>query len=149
MGIGYFCFNPEVFYNNTWINVAGLHLEGQGFKEYPDKKPYKLTQFNMPVGLGLKYETSPVLNFYVEITYRKLWTDYLDDVSKSYIDPELFQQYFPSFKANLARKLADRRLKNNPDFVNVPGDIRGNEKNNDAYFSGVLKMAFIMGRQKR
>ncbi len=149
VGIGSFNFNPESFYNNTWINVSDFHTEGQGFEEYPDRKAYKLTQFNMPAGLGFKYEPSPVLSFHLEITYRKLWTDYLDDVSKNYIDPGLFQQYFTSSKANLAARLADRRLASNTGFVNTPGDIRGNEKNNDAYFSGLLKIAFIMGRQKR
>ena len=148
-GIGSFNFSPETYYNNTWLNVSDLHTEGQGFEEYPGRKVYKLTQFNMPVGLGIKYEASPVLLFHIEIQYRKLWTDYLDDVSTNYIDPALFRHYFTGAKANLAAKLADRRLTVDPAFTRAPGDIRGNEKNNDAYFSGAIKIGFILGRQKR
>lgn len=149
VGVGSFSFSPEIFYNNTWINVSDFHTEGQGFEEYPDRRAYKLTQFNIPVGMGCTYEASPVVSFHFEITYRKLWTDYLDDVSKQYIDPGLFYQYFTPAKAYLAAKLADRRLTNNSGLINIPGDIRGNEKNNDTYFSGLLKIAFIIGRQKR
>ncbi|MEO5999190.1 MAG: hypothetical protein ABIN89_20620 [Chitinophagaceae bacterium] len=148
-GIGSFSFRPETFYNNTWLNISDLHTEGQGFAEYPGRKAYKLTQLNMPVGLGIKYEVSPILIFHIEIQYRKLWTDYLDDVSTNYIDPALFKHYFTDAKANLAAKLADRRLNRDPSFNRIPGDIRGNNKNNDAYFSGIIKIGFILGRQKR
>ncbi len=148
-GIGSFRFSPETFYNHTWIQVSDFHTEGQGFEQYPDRKTYKLTQFNMPFGLGFKYEASPVLNVRFEITYRKLWTDYLDDVSKNYVDPVVFKQYFTFSKAYLAAKLADRRLTNDPAFTNTPGAIRGNEKNNDAYFSALVKIAFVIGRQRR
>lgn len=149
VGIGYFGFRPETFYNNTWVNVSSLHLEGQGFDEYPDRKTYRLSQFNMTAGIGFKFDASPVLNFHFEITYRKLWTDYLDDVSRDYIDPDLFKQYFSSPQAKLAARLSDRRLTNITGTGNDPREIRGNENNNDTYFSATIKIAIIMGRQKR
>lgn len=146
-GLGSFSFSPETYFNNGWVNVSQLHTEGEGFAEYPDRKVYKLTQLNMPLGLGLQYEVSPVLNCHIEVIYRKLWTDYLDDVSKTYIDPVLFYHHLPAQKAKLASKLADRRLSNDP--VNNMGNIRGNEKDMDAYFSVVIKIGFVLGRQKR
>jgi hypothetical protein len=148
-GIGSFNFNPETFYNKSWIELADMHTEGQGFAEYPERKPYKLTQINMPIGVGLHYEASPVVNFHFELMYRKLWTDYLDDVSKTYVDPALFIKYVPGFEAALAKNLADRRLTTDRNVIRKPGDIRGNDKNDDAYFSGAIRMVFILGRQKR
>lgn len=149
-GIGIFHFNPEAKLNNRWVNLSMLHTEGQGFAKYPDRKVYKLNQLNLPLGSGIRYEASPVLCFRFEIVYRKLWTDYLDDVSKTYINPADFDQYFTSSVSALATTLADRRLKSNPAFTSGGlGDIRGNPKNNDAYFSINLKIGLIFGRQKR
>jgi hypothetical protein len=89
-GIGLYNFNPQAKTGNNWVNLAALHTEGQGFAEYPDKKEYKLTQFNLPLGAGLKYEIGPLFNLRVEMLYRILRTDYLDDVSGTYADPRSF-----------------------------------------------------------
>jgi hypothetical protein len=43
---------------------------------------YKLIQTNIPLGGGIKYEPSALLNLRLEGVYRILMTDYLDDVSK-------------------------------------------------------------------
>ncbi len=147
-GIGYFAFNPEAPINNTWIRLAGMHTEGQGFKEYPERRAYQLSQFNFPVGAGLKYEASPVFCLGLEVTYRVLDTDYLDDVSKTYVNPELFSKYLPSPVAALAEDLSDRGL--SPAAGNRQlNEKRGNDKNDDAYFSFDLKLAVVIGRQRR
>lgn len=148
-GIGYFRFSPQAFVNNSWIMLSALHTEGQGFLEYKDRKPYKLTQLNMPAGCGLKYEVSATVTCRFEVVYRKLWTDYLDDVSKAYIDESLFDRYLSSPEAALARKLSDRRLPSGPDSMPKPGSKRGNDKDNDAYFSFAIKAALVLGRTKR
>ena len=65
-GIGIFHFNPQGLYypNNdfkgpgTWVDLHPLRLEGQGMSEYPDRKPYNLTQINIPIGVGFKYYLS-------------------------------------------------------------------------------------------
>jgi len=50
-GIGIYNFNPEVKdIDGSWVKTASLRLEGQGFAEYPDSKPYKLTQKNLLIG---------------------------------------------------------------------------------------------------
>ncbi|MBI3883637.1 MAG: hypothetical protein HY305_05345 [Sphingobacteriales bacterium] len=91
-GIGYFGFNPQAEYNGTRVALQPLHTEGQGYAEYPNRKPYKLHQVNFPLGFGFKYEVSPLVNIRAEMVYRVLKTDYLDDVSTRYIDPILIQQ---------------------------------------------------------
>ena len=61
IGVGYYSFNPQTFMNGQWYFLQPLSLEGQGFAEYPDRKIYKLKQFNIQYGLGLKYEINPLL----------------------------------------------------------------------------------------
>ena len=61
--------------------------------EYPDRKPYKLTQVNIPLGVGLKYYASERINLSAEVLYRKTFTDYIDDVSHNYIDPVNYNKH--------------------------------------------------------
>ena len=127
-----------------------LSTEGQGFAEYPDRKPYKLKQINYPVGAGVKYELSNNLNLRAEFIYRITNTDYLDDLSTRYINPSLYPSYFSSTQLADAVALSDRRSRNNPEYPINPkgGQIRGNPKNNDAYFTFNIKIGFSFGRQK-
>jgi hypothetical protein len=148
LGIGYFHFQPEANYNGTWIRLQPLHTEGQGFKEYPLRTPYKLAQLNFPIGLGIKYDASTFANFRLEILYRILMTDYLDDVSTDYIDASLFYKYFSLANADLARNLADRTKEILPNHQSVPGAIRGNAGNNDGYFSISIKFSIVLNRKR-
>lgn len=145
-GVGYYSFNPQAELNGEWIDLQPLSTEGQGFKEYPDRKVYKLKQANIPLGIGLKYELSQFLNLRAEFVYRKLFTDYLDDVSTRYIDPTLFYEYFSPDKAALAATMADRQIQSrtNP----AGGSKRGSDKEKDAYFSFNLKVSLLLGRER-
>lgn len=149
-GVGYYTFNPQTTLNGKIVDLQPLSTEGQGFAEYPNRKPYKLKQINYPVGIGLKYELSSVLNLRGEFLYRILKTDYLDDLSARYIDPSLYPKYFSDTRLADARALNDRRSKNNTEYPINPlgGQIRGNPNNNDAYFSFNIKLGYTFGRQK-
>ena len=148
-GVGVFWFNPEASLNGIWVRLQPLRTEGQGFEEYPDRKPYSLIQMNFPVGLGLKYELSAFFNMKLEILHRITTTDYLDDVSKTYVHHDLFRKYLKESDARLAETLHDRRGAFNPQHTATPGAIRGGRKKNDAYFSAVFKMSFVIGRERR
>lgn len=142
IGIGLFKFNPQANLNGHWYYLQSLHLEGQGFAEYPDRKPYRLQQFNIPVGLGIKYELSACLNTRLEIVHRILFTDYLDDVSSTYIDPDLFNKYLSPVQAAIAEQLYCR-IRNLPAGTIIQeGTIRGDYKHNDAFFSIQLKISW-------
>lgn len=149
-GVGYFSFNPQTILNGKMVDLQPLRTEGQGFAEYPNRKPYKLQQINFPVGLGLKYDLSPMLNLRAEFLYRILTTDYLDDLSTKYVDPAVFGRYFKGNQLSNAIELSDRRSRTNPLYpVNTDGgQIRGNPKNNDAYFSFNFKIGITFGREK-
>ncbi len=148
-GVGLFYFNPQANLNGIWIDLRPLRTEGQGFHEYPDRKPYTLTQVNFPVGIGLKYELSALFNLKLEILHRITTTDYLDDVSTTYIHPALFGNYLDAPGAGLAAALYDRRAGLNVQYTAAPGAIRGSSKRNDAYFSVMLKLSLVIGRTRR
>lgn len=143
-GIGFFSFNPQASLDGRWYNLQPLHLEGQGFEEYPDRKPYKLNQFNIPLGIGIKYEAGPSLNVRLEMLYRILSTDYLDDVSQPYIDPGLFSKYLQPNQAAIARRLHSRSQELDPANIQKSGSIRGGPDKNDAFFTIQLKVGIAI-----
>jgi hypothetical protein len=147
-GIGYFSFNPQARLGNKWVDLQPLRTEGQGFKEYPSRKPYELKQVNFPVGLGFRYELSPLLTVRAEIVYRILTTDYLDDVSRWYVDPTLYANYFSGNKLTNALLLNDRKYELDPGAITFPGDQRGDPSDNDAFLSFNLKMGLTLGRER-
>ncbi|MEI9908535.1 MAG: hypothetical protein WDO71_02020 [Bacteroidota bacterium] len=142
-GIGFFSFNPEAKLNGRWYALQPLHTEGQGFAEYPDRKPYKLTQVNIPLGIGLRYEVTSSLSARLEVVHRILFTDYLDDVSKNNIDPALFYNYLSPTQAAIAEQLADRRTA-------VPkNEQRGDPKDKDSFFTIQLKIGIAIRTDRR
>ncbi len=99
-GLGVFHFNPQgsitdATGNKNWYYLKPLRTEGQGMVEYPYSKEYNLTQLQIPFGGGLKYYISDRVNMSLEILYRKTFTDYIDDVSKKYIDANDYTKYLP------------------------------------------------------
>jgi hypothetical protein len=147
-GVGIFSFNPQAKLSNNWINLQPLSTEGQGFTEYPNRKPYKLQQLCFPAGVGIKYELSPMVNLRAECIYRILSTDYLDDVSTNYINSNLFSNYFTGAQLNNALLLNDRQYELNPTHITNDYDERGHSYNNDAYFTFNLKIGLVLGREK-
>ncbi|MFZ9388654.1 MAG: hypothetical protein ACO25B_12310 [Chitinophagaceae bacterium] len=148
IGIGMFHFNPKGEFINpdgskTWVELKPLRLEGQGMAEYPNRSEYGLTQIMIPMGGGFKYYIRE--NFYVgfEILHRKTFTDYIDDVSTEYIDPRFFDVYLSPQQAAYARQLSYRENLRNPavsrTYINKQ---RGDPKENDAYFSSILRMGW-------
>jgi hypothetical protein len=145
-GVGLFAFNPKAKLNGNWFSLNDLRTEGQGFAAYAERRPYRLTQCNVPLGVGLKYELSTYLNARLEVVHRVLFTDYLDDVSGSYVNPEAFYLYLSPEKAALATQLADRRRLTQHANGDPNGEQRGNPAKKDAYFSVQLKMGLLLNR---
>lgn len=153
-GIGVFGFNPQGSYfdeiadDYVWVDLKPLRTEGQGMKEYPLRKPYELTQVNIPFGVGFKYEMGAKTSLSFEFLGRALSTDYIDDVSKNYIDPVYFGQYLPSEDAELAKILHNKSNLIDPDNPYTAGQQRGNFKNNDFYYSFNVKFSVRISKLK-
>ena len=147
-GIGVYNFNPEVRdVDGSWVKTQALRLEGQGFAEYPNSKPYELTQINLIGGIGFKYYVSNTMYIGTEVLYRKLMTDYLDDVSQAYyIDPIHFDQYLPAAQAEQARRLYYRGTFSYPTTRPYSEfEQRGDPTQNDSYFSTTVRLGFRLG----
>lgn len=153
IGVGYLHFNPQGSLTDangkqTWYDLRPLHTEGEGFPEYPNRKEYSLNQINIPMGVGVKYYVSDRVNVSLEILLRKSFTDYIDDVSTEYIDPNLFDKYLTPQNAAIARQISDKVFAIvNPGLSrNSPGTQRGNPNQNDSYFTTFLKFGIRLGR---
>jgi hypothetical protein len=143
-GIGFFTFNPTTRYNGQSVELQPLRTEGQGFTEYPDRKPYKLRQFNWPIGGGVKLKIIENVNMGAECVYRVLKTDYLDDVSTQYVEKRLFRKYLEPALVSTAEAVFDRRRELDPNAAPaVEGDIRGNPRKNDSYFSFTIRFGIL------
>ncbi|MDX1956186.1 MAG: hypothetical protein SFU20_11690 [Chitinophagaceae bacterium] len=147
IGIGAFHFNPKGYYiggngQKTLVDLKPLRLEGQGMAEYPEKKEYSLTQLEVPMGFGFKYYVKENLYVGLEILHRKTFTDYVDDVSTSYIDPIYFDQYLTPEQATWARQLHYRTPLYEPTTRPFIGYQRGDPKENDAFFTTVLRFGW-------
>lgn len=147
-GVGYFHFNPQAQLNGNYIDLQPLHTEGQGFPEYANVKDYKLNQINFPIGMGARYDITPIINVRAEIMYRILTTDYLDDVSGKYIEPSVFANHLSGAKLTQAILLNDRHIPGAAYSTAHPGGIRGNPSN-DSYISFSLKLGLTLGRERR
>ncbi len=141
-GFGWFSFNPQTQYNGSWVDLQPLHTEGEGFPEYPGVSNYKLSQVNIPVGIGLRYKLSSRFNLSLEYVHRILFTDYLDDASSiKFIDPASFDKNLSPASAVNARALYNRTLNGR-----TPPS-RGNPKNNDTYMSLALRLGVVLGKE--
>ncbi len=123
-GIAVYKFNPQTQFEGEWFDLQPLGTEGQGIDGRP--APYKTLQVSIPFGGGLKYAINDKWNLGVELGFRKTFTDYLDDVSTSYVD-------LATLAANngeLAAELSWRGDEVNPDAT-PPNDGQGRGDSND------------------
>jgi hypothetical protein len=143
-GLSWFAFNPKAYTANGWVELAPLRLEGQGFQEYPNRKPYRKNSLAYPIGIGVRYDVSPKLTLRFELNKRTAFTDYIDDVHQGdWVDPNLFANYLAPDQAALARQLYNRSNIHTPPRNTRP---RGNPNENDAYWTAVIKVGFNLNR---
>jgi len=171
LGLGYYWHNPQAKstndLGNEWVDLAPLNTEGQGLNPiYPEA--YKLSGFVIPIGIGLKLKYNRNIDIGFDLSYRFIFTDYLDDVSGNYPNP-LFYQNDALAKsmsnrlneltdartgANRLQKLKDLLVKNGT-ISDIPfneisplgstGTPRGTDKGNDGYLTLFLKVRYLLG----
>jgi hypothetical protein len=144
-GVAIYHFNPYAFDSlGHKLYLRQLSTEGEGLAAYPGRKQYNLFQIALPIGGGIKLRVTDNVVIAYEIGMRKLFTDYLDDVSTTYVDrAKLLAARGPD-----AVKMAYRggEIKGGAPYP-PDGTIRGNAKSNDwYYFSGIrVIIGFSMG----
>lgn len=130
-GVGMFHFNPEAQYTAPdgtvlWVALQPLSTEGQGTMAYPDRRPYPLTEVAMPFGVGFRWRLGRNFSLTAEYGFRKTWTDYLDDVSTTYVGADLLRSEVDD--GVVAAAMADRSA-----TANAVGIKRGDDSLDDWY----------------
>lgn len=145
-GIAGFWFNPkgkddQEGGSGKWVALQPLGTEGQGLMEGRDK--YARIQVAFPLGLGFKYNIDRNFSIGAEFGARYTLTDYIDDVSTTYVDNEWLADYNP-----LAARIADKSIQTNDDTDPLPfvqygaGNQRGESLYNDFYFFSLVYISY-------
>lgn len=139
-GIGVFHYNPYTDgVLGEKVYLRPLSTEGQGLAAYPDRKEYSLVNVSFPIGGGLKFLVGKTLVITTELGFRYTNTDYLDDVSKSYVNLDTLFAY----RGQQAVDMAYRGNQTENWDGNYPNYRfqRGDSKANDWYWYGGVGVA--------
>jgi hypothetical protein len=140
-GVGAFSYDPFAYLNKEKIFLRPLNTEGQGTSLYPDRKPYSAMALCIPFGVGIKYSLNEKINVGFEVLYRFAQTDYLDDVSTTYVDPIVFYDPASGLPVPPALLLHDRSNEIG-EPIGLPGRARGNSKQKDQYVTAMFHVTF-------
>lgn len=141
-GVGLFHFNPYAYYKGEKVYLQPLSTEGEGLPQYPGRKVYKLTQFSIPFGGGITYAISDRVLLSGEVGFRKLFTDYLDDVSgPTYADTAILRMEKGDLSAKMSYRSDETR---NPLPLNDKS-VRGNPAKKDVFYACLIKLSFSFG----
>lgn len=134
-GIGVFHFNPKGELNGKWYELQPLGTEGQGIS--PAREKYKLTQICIPFGIGARYFFTRRLGVGMEFGVRKTFTDYIDDVSKTYYD----KAAITAKNGSTAGALSDKSL-GLVEGQTLAGQQRGDPSYKDAYMFAIFSVHY-------
>lgn len=139
-GVTIYKFNPEANYNGKWVSLQPLGTEGQNIGRFKDRK-YKLTQVGIPFGAGWKQHIKKGFNVCFEIRAYKIFTDYIDDVSTTYVPRDELILARGEISANLSNRTGE--IGDIQPYKEI--DPRGNPDKKDwFYFTGVtLTYSFL------
>ncbi len=140
-GIALFHFNPYAYDSTQKVFLKPLSTEGQGLPGYADRKPYALTQAAIPLGAGVKFAVTDKLHLGLELGLRKLFTDYLDDVSTTYADPADLL----TAKGQLAVDFSYRGDEVGNPVYPGKGTQRGGSTKKDIYYFTGLHLSYRIG----
>ncbi len=141
-GLALYHFNPYTFdASGNKVFLQPLGTEGQGLPGY-SSKPYSLTQIALPFGGGIKYNISDNVRIALEVGLRKTFTDYLDDVSGNYADPNDLLTNRGQKSYDLSYR-GDELIGGNANYPSK-GETRGSPKYKDYYYFSGLHLNFIL-----
>ncbi len=145
-GVAVYHFDP--YTHDTAGNkfyLKPLSTEGEGF--ITGKNNYNLTQVAIPFGGGVKLSLTDNINVGLEVGFRKLLTDYLDDVSGNYVDETLLQTNRGAKAVELAYR--GNELKTGSPFYPAAGAQRGSPKNKDWYYFTGLTLSLRLEKRSQ
>lgn len=141
-GVGVMYFNPKGQYNGKWYALRPLCTEGEGL--VPTRKKYSPVQLIIPFGMGFKYALSTDWSIGIEYGIRKTFSDYIDDVSKTYVDPDYLEQE----KGWIARYFSNPTNHTLSDDVTAAGQQRGDPRDKDSYMFAIISFYYKIPKGK-
>lgn len=121
LGGSIFRYNPTTELDGVKYNLQEFGTEGQDIGE-----EYFRLSGGLTIGGGFKYDVSSDLTFTAEFTTRRVFTDYIDDVSTTFPD----QARLTAVRGPIATALSDRSLQ---DGIGIEGRQRGDSSDKDRY----------------
>lgn len=146
MGVGIFSFDPYAYLKGEKVYLRQLGTEGQGSSLYPDRKPYSSMSISIPFGGGIKYAFNDRVNICFEVLHRFTNTDYLDDVSKTYVDPAIFPAN-PDGSPSNGLLLSDRSYELG-EVARQINSARGMSKQKDQFVTAMVHLTFNLQSYK-
>jgi hypothetical protein len=150
-GIGASHFNPKAKMDGQWYELRPFGTEGQ-FKG----DEYYSVAGSWIYGAGFKIDLNYEWSLNIDLSARRLLTDYLDDVSTVYPDMEEIED----LRGEMATKFVDRSTElynKDPNFfirnniehpIGENGRQRGNSRNNDTYVYFGVGIYYYFGSMK-
>jgi hypothetical protein len=138
-GFSFYTFQPRTKFEGEWVSLRELGTEGQRRgEEYPVLAPAFV------FGGGIKFDINYYWSINVEISARALFNDYLDDVSKTYVN----RDQLTATRGERSALLSDRSLPQDRINFNLGKDgiQRGNGKNNDSFNFLSVNVMYYFGQ---
>lgn len=152
-GVGGFWFDPkgQVGKTSQWVALQPLCTEGQGY--FPTRDKYQRISVCFPMGIGFTFRIADQFKIGLELGLRKTLTDYMDDVSTSYVQgaPGVSGNVFkltPSVNPTLSNIMADKNLGRIPGQTNA-GQQRGDPRDRDSYMFLMITGHYIISGSGR
>ncbi|MCS6972989.1 MAG: DUF6089 family protein [Cyclobacteriaceae bacterium] len=174
-GISVFHHNPQAKAPDTdaagnptgkggqWVDLQPLGTEGQFASLQPGDanygiKPYKRIQPAIPIGIGARFRINEVMDIAAEFGFRYTFTDYLDDVSRNYVDLGVFGNNHlaraMSYRSNeVATPTYTYTGRDGVTYTVLPGygaenieNVRGNKSNRDIFMVTTVRLTYILGK---
>ncbi len=145
-GAGIFSYDPYAYLKGQKIFLRQLGTEGQGSSLYADRKQYSSMGISIPFGAGIKYSFNERINIGFEVLHRFTNTDYLDDVSKTYVNPAVFAPN-PDGSPSNGQLLSDRSYELG-EPIGIPDRQRGNSKQKDQFVTAMFHLTFNLQSYK-
>lgn len=137
LGIARFWYDPYTTLEGKNYFLRPLGTEGQNYESYKSRR-YTNRSTSYPIGLGFKYWLAKGITLSIEITNRLTKTDYIDDVSTTYVGIDKFQDNQPTPYPIPAAILQDRSLNN----LGSVGKQRGISTTTDQYMTMQFGFSF-------
>ncbi|MGB3588142.1 MAG: DUF6089 family protein [Tunicatimonas sp.] len=152
--------------SGEWVALKPLRTEGKSYSNF---------SFSIPVGAGVRFRLSQLIDIEAEVGYRFSFTDYLDDISTEYVDKgalgsdlakimsdrslepvdvvssESRQALFTDENSVLNTNLATYTGVDGVEYLHLPGygqpgAQRGNSDDNDVFLTTTIRLVIMLGR---